>query len=347
VSAGAVSAGAGTAGASAGPIPKRRAAAAPGDVATRALLEELTAVVGGARHEARFIVDEVLPPAPGGARRGMVAPGPAAAARAMAARRAAGEPLQYIFGHWPFRRLDLRVDPRVLIPRPETEQMVEVALGEARRLHAARGGTGLVAVDAGTGSGAIALALATELGTMLLDEVWATDASAGALEVAAANLEACRGTGGTGGTGGMGAMGDVGGTGGGDSLPRVELVEGSWLTPLPGGLRGHVDLVVSNPPYVAADEWARLEPEVRAEPRQALVAGPGVEGTAGLADVETVLEQALRWLARPGVVIVELAPAQAGPALRRARQLGYDSVRVEPDLVGRPRALVGRLRGSK
>ena len=116
---------------------------------------------------------------------------------------------------------------------------------------------------------------------------------------------------------------------------------------MPGGLRGHVDLVVSNPPYVTADEWAELAPEVRAEPRQALVAGPGIEGAAGLADVETVLEQALRWLARPGAVIVELAPAQAQSALRWARQLGYDEVRVEPDLAGRPRALVARLRGSK
>ena len=304
---------------------------APGDVSTRALLEELTAVLGGARHEARFIVDEVNPAAPGGARPGTVAPGPAAAARAMAARRAAGEPLQYIFGHWPFRRLDLRVDPRVLIPRPETEQVVEVALGEARRLHGLRPLTGLVAVDAGTGSGAIALALATELGPAVVDQVWATDTSAEALEVAAVNLQACRG----------GCRGGCG------SPPRVELVEGSWLSRLPRGLRGHVDLVVANPPYVTADEWAELAPEVRAEPRQALVAGPGVDGTAGLADVETVLEQALPWLGRPAAVIVELAPAQADPALRWASLLGYDEVRVDPDLAGRPRALVARRRGSE
>ena len=143
----------------------------------------------GARHEARFIVDEVLGAGPGGARPGVVPAGAAAAARAMAARRAAGEPLQYIFGHWPFRGLDLRVDPRVLIPRPETEQVVEVALGEARRLRRLRPEKGLVAVDAGTGSGAIALALAIELGAGVLEEIWATDTSAGALGVAAANLE--------------------------------------------------------------------------------------------------------------------------------------------------------------
>ncbi len=287
-------------------------------------------MVGGARHEARFIVDEVLDVGPGGARPSVVPAGAAAAARAMAARRAAGEPLQYIFGHWPFRGLDLRVDPRVLIPRPETEQVVEVALGEARRLRRLRPEKGLVAVDAGTGSGAIALALATELGAGVVEEIWATDTSAGALEVAAANLEACAGR-----------------RRFGDALPPVALVEGSWLAPLPPRLRGRVDLVVSNPPYVTEEEWAGLAPEVRAEPRQALVAGPGRQGAAGLADVEAVLEEARRWLGRPGAVVVELAPAQAGAAAERARQLGYDEVRVEPDLAGRPRALVARRSGSE
>ena len=102
---------------------------------------------------------------------------------------------------------------------------------------------------------------------------------------------------------------------------------------------------MSNPPYVTEEEWAGLDPEVRAEPRQALVAGPGSEGAPGLADVEAVVEEARRWLGRPGVVVVELAPAQAEAARGRARQLGYDEVRVEPDLAGRPRALVARLGG--
>jgi release factor glutamine methyltransferase len=301
---------------------------APEGVETRALVDELAAVVGGARHEARFIVDEVLALPRGGARPDVVPAGPAAAARAMADRRTAGEPLQYIFGHWPFRGLDLRVDARVLIPRPETEQVVEAARGEARRLLGAPRGSGLVVVDAGTGSGAIALALATELGAAAVHELWATDTSPGALAVAAANLEACR-------------VADAG------ALPRVELVEGSWLEPLPERLRGRVDLVVSNPPYVSEGEWAGLAPEVRAEPRQALVAGPGRGGDAGLADVEAVLDEGLRWLRRPGAVVVELAPQQAGPALRWALQLKYDEVRVEEDLSGRPRALVARLTGSE
>ena len=300
----------------------------PDGAATGALLDELTAVVGGARHEARFIVDEALAVGPGATRPGLVPAGAVEAARALAARRATGEPLQYVFGHWPFRNLDLRVDPRVLIPRPETEQVVEVALGEARRLLGIRSGVGLGAVDAGTGSGAIALALATELGPGAVDRIWATDTSAEALAVAAVNLEATR-------------------PAGTRRLPQVELVEGSWLDPLPEGWRGRVDLVVSNPPYVAADEWSGLDPAVKAEPRRAVVAAPGRDGAAGLSDVEAVLEQARLWLGRPGAVVVELAPQQSGAARERARQLGYDEVRVEQDLAGRDRALVARLGGAQ
>jgi len=289
-----------------------------------ALVAELAEVVG-APHEARFIVDEVL-----GRGRLRGQPNPPAApldeaaltsARAMAARRAAGEPLQYVFGHWPFRTLDLTVDDRVLIPRPETEQVVEVALGEARRL-AER----LVVIDVGTGSGAIALALAAELGARGLAAVGATDASTGALAVAAANLEAVRAS--------------HRGT-----LPPITFYEGSWLEPLPDDWRGRIDLVVSNPPYVSEDEWPLLPPEVRQEPRRALVAGPGRDGTPALAGVEAVLAQARDWLRRPGVVVVELAPHQADAATALARRLGYAEVRVERDLVGRLRALVARIGG--
>ena len=183
-------------------------------------------------------------------------------------------------------------------------------------------------VDAGTGSGAIALALANALGAGVLAQLWATERSADALEVAAANLAAWR----------------AASAGGG--LPDVHLVQGSWLTPLPEELRGRVDLVVSNPPYVTEEEWAGLDPEVRAEPRQALVAGPGPGGCARAGRRGgRGRGGAYRWLGRPGVVVVELAPAQADAARARARQLGYDEVRVEPDLAGRPRALVARLSG--
>jgi release factor glutamine methyltransferase len=289
------------------------------------LVAELAEVVG-APHEARWIVDEALglgrvlgqPDVPAGA----LDAGVVTAARAMAARRAAGEPLQYVFGHWPFRSLDLVVDRRVLIPRPETEQVVEVALAAARRLAAEDDdGSGLIVVDAGTGSGAIALALAVELGAAVAGQVWATDASPDALAVAAVNLASLRA----------------------DAPARpvapVLLVQGSWLDALPDSLRGRVDLVVSNPPYVSEDEWAGLAPDVRHEPRAALVAGAGSDGTPGLADVEAVLTQAAAWLRPGGSVVVELAPDQAEMAVDLAGRIGLAGAGVERDLAGRQRAL--------
>jgi release factor glutamine methyltransferase len=293
---------------------------------------ELAGVVG-APHEARFIVDEALglgltlghPSPPTGPLGNAVV----SAAREMASRRVGGEPLQYVFGHWPFRRLDLFVDARVLIPRPETEQVVEVALGEAQRLAVTTGGrsAGLVLADAGTGSGAIALSLATELGPRVVAEVWATDASPDALAVAASNLEALR-------------LSQPAAT----ALPPTTLVHGDWLEPLPARLRGAVDLVVSNPPYVSEAEWVGLAHEVRLEPRGALVAGAASDGTPGLADVEAVLRQAGAWLRRPGAVVIEIAPHQAEAATALASGLGYEEARVEQDLSRRPRALVARRR---
>jgi release factor glutamine methyltransferase len=120
------------------------------------------------------------------------------------------------------------------------------------------------------------------------------------------------------------------------------LDQGSWLEPLPGRLRGGVDLDVTNPPYVSEEEWRELDPEVRREPRVALVAGAAGDGTPGLADVEAVLRQSLTWLRHPGAVVVELAPHQAEAAAAMARALGYDETGVELDLARRPRALVAR-----
>ncbi|MDQ1422605.1 MAG: release factor glutamine methyltransferase, partial [Acidimicrobiaceae bacterium] len=150
---------------------------------------------------------------------------------ALVARRAAGEPLQYVLGHWPFRRLDLYVDQRVLIPRPETEQVTEVAIALARSMPRP-----LTIVDLGTGSGAIALSLAAEL-PLVGVEVWATDVDPAALDVARANL-----------------------AGLGRSAANVRLVEGSWYDALPDELLGRVALLVANPPYVATTD--ALPPEV-------------------------------------------------------------------------------------
>jgi release factor glutamine methyltransferase len=283
------------------------------------LVTELAATLG-ARHEARFIVQEVLGASPA-ASTSAVGESDVEVARALAARRSAGEPLQYLLGHWAFRTVDLLVDRRVLIPRPETEQVVEVALQEVRLLNV----TSPTIVDAGTGSGAIALAMATELWRQYASgQVWATDASTDALEVATANLDRVR-------------------VQHNSMVLPVTFVQGSWLHPLPPELKGAIDVIVSNPPYVDASEWVALPPDVRREPRAALVAAPGSDGTPGLADVEAVLTRAWVWLSRPGAVVIELAPHQADDAMAMARAIGYGEVWVAPDLAQRPRALVGRV----
>ncbi|MCU1426798.1 MAG: protein-(glutamine-N5) methyltransferase, release factor-specific [Actinomycetia bacterium] len=240
---------------------------------------------------------------------------------AMCERRVAGAPLQYVLGSWSFRGLDLMVDERVLIPRPETEVVVEVALDEAVRLGYRRGPRPLigreprgVVADLGTGSGAIALALEAELPEA---EVWATDLSEDALAVARANLA-------------------------GTGAARVRLAAGSWFHALPVELRGRIDLIVSNPPYVADAEFATLPDEVaRYEPRRALVSGP-----AGTEALEHLVVHAPSWLAANGVLVCEIAPHQADTVTEQARRAGFESVEVRPDLTGRLRALIARRTGS-
>jgi release factor glutamine methyltransferase len=236
----------------------------------------------------------------------------------MVERRSRGEPLQYVVGRWGFRDLDLLVDRRVLIPRPETEQVVEVALAELRRLGGAvtRDPSGRVgerpttAVDLGTGSGAIALSLAVEVLTV---SVWGTDVSSGALAVARANLA------------GLGRPGT-----------RVRLAEGDWFGALPADLAGAIDLVVANPPYVGSAE--SLPPEVGGwEPTEALVAGP-----TGLEHLERIVAEAPAWLAPAGVLVLEVAPDQAAGVGARAGAAGFGDVEVHPDLAGRDRVLVAR-----
>lgn len=222
-------------------------------------------------------------------------------------RRAAGEPLQYVVGSWGFRRLDLFVDRRVLIPRPETEMVVQVALEELARFPKRPR-----VVDLGTGSGAIALSIALEAPT---SRVVATDRSPGALAVAGLNLA------------GIGTL----------AAGRVCLVEGEWFDALDEREAGTFQLVVSNPPYVADHET--LPEEVADwEPPGALRAGP-----TGLEDIDRIVAAAPRWLARPGALVVELAPHQAEIAASRARAAGFSEVEVRRDLAGRERALLARL----
>jgi release factor glutamine methyltransferase len=212
----------------------------------------------------------------------------------MVRRRLRREPVAYITGRKGFRQLELAVDPRVLIPRPETETLVELALElQPDRL-----------LDVGTGSGAIALAIASELPDCA---VTATDTSAAALEVARANAE---------------RLGLV---------DRVRFLEGS----LPQG--EDFDLVLANLPYVAEADWASLQPEVTEwEPHEALLAGPD-----GLDAIHTFLgtksaEGAVR------AVGLEVGEGQAGAVGALLGDAGFGEIEVRADLAGIERVVVGR-----
>ncbi|GAC1600087.1 MAG: peptide chain release factor N(5)-glutamine methyltransferase [Acidimicrobiales bacterium] len=277
----------------------------------REVLEETTAALGSAR-EARWLAEE----AAGLSGPDLVLGGPVTARcgaylSQMVDRRLAGEPLQYVLGRWGFRSLDLFVDRRVLIPRPETEQVVEWAFAELAHVLTCRPPRHRpVVADLGTGSGAIALSMASETDA----EVWATDASSDALDVARANLA------------GIGTF----------AATRVRMVSGSWWDALPEALRGRLDLVVSNPPYVGVGE--DLPHEVAAfEPAVALRSGPD-----GLDAIRVILGSAGEWLAPAGVVVVEMAPSQVASVRALARDAGARHVEVRSDLTGRDRAVVAR-----
>ena len=234
-----------------------------------------------------------------------------AALDAMVERRIGGEPLQYVVGRWGFRKLDLLVDRRVLIPRPETEVVAGHAVSEVHRLVAAgHAGSPAVVVDLGTGSGAIGLSIVREGPET---ELWLTDASTDAVAVARAN------------TAGLGRV-----------AIGVRVAEGSWFDALPGELQGRLDLVVSNPPYVRADE--ELPPVVADwEPREALVPGP-----EGLEAFDVIVPGAADWLRPEGVLVLECAPDQVGTLVSRCRDAGFREVEPFDDLAGRPRGLIAR-----
>ena len=230
---------------------------------------------------------------------------------AMLQRRLEGEPLQYVVGNWGFRTLDLMVDRRVLIPRPETEVVAGVALAELDRL--ARPGGQLNAVDLGTGSGAIGLSMAAERVDTV---VTITDRSPEALQVARANL-----------------------AGIGRAATRVTVVQGSWFEALSQDLVGSLDLVVSNPPYVAPSD---VLPSTVAdwEPTEALIAD-----SEGRADLLHLINGAGPWLVDGGALVLEMAPHQTAWALDVAADAGFVDTAVVADLAGRDRALRARWPG--
>jgi release factor glutamine methyltransferase len=223
-------------------------------------------------------------------------------------RRAAREPVQYITGRAAFRDLDLAVSPSVLIPRPETEGLVEAVL---EVLHAARSRWPAPRVlDLGTGSGAVALALAAEWPAAL---VTASDASMAALEVARANAAAL----------GLGE--------------RVRFVAGDWFGAV--GEDERFEVVVSNPPYVATREREVLPEDVRGfEPPQALFSGAG-----GLDAVRAIVAEAPRRLVAGGLLALELAETRA-PMVAGwlAGSPGWEAPELRADLAGRPRYLLAR-----
>lgn len=225
----------------------------------------------------------------------------------MVERRAGGEPIQYVLGHWSFRRLDLMVDRRVLIPRPETEVLVEYALIELDRQRS--DGLGTV-VDLGTGSGAIGLSIAAERpGTRVL----LSDADEDALAVARANLA---------------GLGIIGGT--------VEIVHGSWYRALPPHLVGECDVVVANPPYVP--EAAELPASVEEwEPIAALRAGAD-----GMDDLRELVDGVRQWLRSSGAIVLEMDPEQTAPIAQRLEAAELET-EIHADMTGRARVVVGRV----
>jgi release factor glutamine methyltransferase len=214
-------------------------------------------------------------------------------------RRVQGEPLPYLTGHIEFYGLDLNVDPRVLIPRPETETLVELALSEAEQ------GRPLSVVDVGTGSGCIAIALAVHRPRARL---YALDLSAGALHVARSNAQRFGVT------------------------ERIAFIQSDLLT----AVRGPVDLIVSNPPYVAGGEWSTLAYQVAEhEPQLALYGG-----TDGLSSVRRLLNQARGRLRPGGVLLIEMGATQGAAVVRLARNVfPQDEVVLHADLAGRDRVL--------
>jgi len=269
----------------------------------RELLTETEAIIGDCQH-ARWICERATSSTADEFRAMLNQPATERAVEhldAMVARARVGEPIQYVLGSWQFRRLDLAVDSRVLIPRPETELVAGAAIERA----AAIGPTRTV-LDLGTGSGAIGLAIADEL-PLSGTSVWLTDASIDALDVARSNL-----------------------AGLGRAAANVRIVQGSWFRAVPDDVR--FDVIVSNPPYVAVKS-----PDIDAsvtdwEPRRALFAG-----SDGLVDLRVIVAGAFGRLTPGGTLIVEHGHDHAEAVRGLADLAGFVRVATHQDLAGHDR----------
>jgi len=229
----------------------------------------------------------------------------------MVRRRLLGEPLQYVMKRWAFRHLDVFVDQRVLIPRPETETVVDIALSLAtQRLQES---APICVVDLGTGSGVVGLSMAYELPHESA-QVWLTDASSDALDVARANIV------------GVGRKGEC-----------VRVAEGNWWNALPTELRGHVDVAVCNPPYIAEHDNEVADDVRKWEPHSALFAPNN-----GMADIEVVARDASEWLSVGGWLVLEIG-YQQGDAVRKVlSEANLADIEIRKDLAGRDRIALAR-----
>lgn len=255
------------------------------------------------RREARWLVEEFSPPSEASL----------LAMRAAAQRRLDGEPIQYVLGHWPFRSLDLDLDARVLIPRPETEELVGHAFDELmqRRLKEP------LILDLGCGSGAIGLSLLFELRQMdVRARLVSVDSSLDALDVTRINAEK-------------------------HGLNGVTTVQSSWFDSLDPSLRGCVDLIVANPPYVGAAEFATLDPVLAYEPFGALVASD-TPMADGFADLAVIIGQSSSWLVANGLLICEHGNMHRAAVLQAAHDAMFSDVQDLDDMFGNPRFLIAK-----
>ena len=231
--------------------------------------------------------------------------------------RLSGVPLQYVMKRWAFRHLDVMVDERVLIPRPETEQVVQVALDIAVEIaENNESNSALRVVDLGTGSGVIGLSMAFELGAEAA-HVWLTDASVDALDVARANM-----------------------VGIGRAAANVRVAHGSWWNALPQDIAGQIDIAICNPPYIAHSDSEVAQDVHMYEPHAALYAHDN-----GLADLRTVIEGAATWLKKSGWLVLEIGYQQGVDVLAMMTASGLIDAEIKKDLSGRDRIAVGRLPG--
>jgi release factor glutamine methyltransferase len=317
------------------PDRRRDVEAAHPDLLARVSARLAAAGVASPRPDARWLLEHVLavagdPTAPAGA----------ALLKDLVARRAAREPLQLVLGTTAFRTVELLCRSGVFVPRPETEVLAGVAIDAAREVVARQAGSDRAGRQAGghqaadgqagrdplvvepcTGTGAVACSLVAEVPGV---RVIATDRDPAAVALATENLRR--------------VAAGVAGVPPAAHQPSWEVRQGDLLGPVDAALRGHLDVLVANPPYLPASDRGRWDPEVADhDPDVALVGGPD-----GHEVVDALLAAATTWLAPGGLVAIELDARRAEDALAVARRVGLVDARLVADLTGAPRIVAGR-----